>query len=507
VYVFASTAAVPSPAYSLAMGWFDIRDYGALLSPDDIGPAVQAAGDAAVAYGSGAVFIPPRLDGISRMWGWTTAVVIASNPTQSQSFSIQGVVDQTIIEIAANGPGGGTVLQISDSNAMIEIDGLIFYGEFGGGIINCGCVVHIAQARTGKLTRCQFWGLSCDISQYGVARIIADTTIVDACIFKGCQYAGPAGEGGVLCITGVRDGGRVVGCRWDGADGTFNGVTPYSKSDPATNTHAWVGPQGTAAADPNGFGEVLFGECYFGDTALNSIMCRPVTGYLSKVRVRGCGFNGPSTLNGAPISARKTGQLIVDGCQFGNSAAVYCVAFERGRLFMRNCTTNLDTKTVIFTLFDGIPTQLVELDECEPTFLLDDTSVPGSTPVRGVVKSSGNETVVYPPGNAVAQTLAAGNNNNYTLIGSCDVLRASGGAASVLTGIRAPSALLGRPSEITIINVSATAFDIANLSASSTAANQIRTSTGAAVTLSQNDTATFWYDPVDLIWRQITTVA
>jgi len=376
-------------------GWFDIRNYGALASPNDIGPSVQLALNAAIAYGGGTVFIPPRLDGISRMWGWSTGVSASASPDQSQSFSVQGVTNQTFISIPQAGTGGGTILQVGGSNAMIEVDGLVFVGDFGDGGVNCGNVIHIAQARTGKMTRCQFWGLSCDRSQYGVVRIIADTTIVDACCFKGNQYAGAAGEGGVLCITGVRDGGRVTACRWDGADGTFNGAA-YSKSNPASNCHMWVGPQGIASTDPNGFGEVLIGECYFGDTALDSVMCRPTSGYLSRVRIRGCGFNGPSTLGGVPISARKTGQLIIESCCFGNSSAVYCVAFERGILIMRNCTTNLDTKTVIFSNFDGIATRFVEIDECQSTIILDSTTIPGSAPLHGVRWTNGVQTTIYP---------------------------------------------------------------------------------------------------------------
>jgi hypothetical protein len=491
------------------MGWFDIRDYGALLSPDDIGPALQAAGNAAIAYGSGTVFVPPRRDGISRAWGLpsTAGVAIASSPSQSQSFTIQGIIDQTIISVTGiAGPGtGGSTIQVSDSNAMISFDGLIFLGDQGVGI-NCGNVINIQQARTGSITNCQFWGFACDRPQYGVVHCIADTTIFEKNTLKGNSYLGTAGEGAVVCITGVRDGGRVTGCQWTGGDGTFNG-TVYNKSDPAVGGHLWIGPQGVASTDPNGFGEVLVGECVFGDAALNGVLCRPVSGYLARVRIRGCGFNGPSTLGGAPISARKTGQLVIDGCQFGNSSAgIYCVAFERGDLFMRNCTTNSDTKVVIFSVFDGIPTQFVEIDECQSTIQLDDTTFPGSTPVRGIRRTKGVQTTLYPPGDAFSATLGAGNNNNYALIGASSTFRASGGAASVFTGIASPVAN-GYSRTLTIVNVSATAFDIANQDGNSDAANRIQTSTGAAITLAQNDTATLWYDPVSLFWRQITTLA
>lgn len=370
-----------------APGYYDVRDFGALSSPNDIGPALQAALDAASAYGGGAAFIPPRQDGVSRFWGSTTPVLRNASPTQGQGFSVLGVPNQTFIAVE---PGQGQVLQIADSNALIEIDGLAFFGLGSG--VNCPNVVSIAQARIGKLTRCQFWGLDCDETARGVAYVIADSTIVDTLLVHGCNYSGDDRAGGCLNVTGARDTCLIQNVRFEvGGDGTFNGTT-YNKSDASTNTHLWLGPQGfDPDADPNGFGEMLVQQCYFNQNARDGIMLRPAAGFIDHARISGCSFNGQSIGTGAPINGQFTKRLAVEHCTFGNSAAGTFAVVYGGpaceRLIMRECTGATGGKTI----YNAGAYTYLERDEC-PGITVAGSSP--SSPTHSMVKENGVITVL-----------------------------------------------------------------------------------------------------------------
>lgn len=94
--------------------------------------------------------------------------------------------------------------------------------------------------------------------------------------------------------------------------------------------------------------------------------------------------------------------------------------------------------------------------------------------------------------------LAAGNNNDYAGIGASSFARLSADAAgSTLTGIAAGNS--GRV--IIIVNVSANTLTISNLDANSAAANQFLSTTGANLTLTQDDIAIAVYDATTTKWR------
>lgn len=100
--------------------------------------------------------------------------------------------------------------------------------------------------------------------------------------------------------------------------------------------------------------------------------------------------------------------------------------------------------------------------------------------------------------------LASGNTNDYTGIGTASVGRLSADVAgSTLTGIVAPA----DPTYLVIVNISANTLTITHQDTNSTAANRFLTATGASLTLTQDDTATFWYDLTTQRWRQLTSVA
>lgn len=94
--------------------------------------------------------------------------------------------------------------------------------------------------------------------------------------------------------------------------------------------------------------------------------------------------------------------------------------------------------------------------------------------------------------------LAAGNNNNYA-IADGHVFRIVGGAASVITGIVAPNP--SRTRFLVLVNVGAVPFTIAHLSGLSLAANQIVTTSGAALAVNVSARVYLFYDTVSLKWR------
>ncbi len=98
--------------------------------------------------------------------------------------------------------------------------------------------------------------------------------------------------------------------------------------------------------------------------------------------------------------------------------------------------------------------------------------------------------------------------NNYALSGSGGSTRSfvrltPNAANTVITGFADP--VEGR--WLILVNLGAGTITISHQDAASTAANRIITSTGAAVVLSADDTATFIYDATTARWRQITAAA
>ena len=356
--------------------YFDITSYGALDSPSDIGPAVQRAANACIAYGGGVVFIPPRVD--ARQWGWTTAVLV--DCTQDRSISFQGVPGQTAISLQV---GQTTPLTFPNSNGICQVDGLIFTGQGVLGDTNCACVIDFQQSRVGIVSRCQFFGCQCDGTGQGVIRLVADTTVVRDCLFAGCCYAGTAFQGGVLSVTGNRDASIVENVRFSngiGSDGNFDGVN-YRKTDFALNwAWLWYGAQGVDGA-VTAYGEVQTKRCYFESEARAGIDCSPEAGFISDHhRIEGCTFNFGagggarpgikfSTVNGST----RTKRVEVVGCMFGNAASGNaCIDAECGALILDACRNlNVPGHTYKVTLLGA--TDYVLFNESDG-FVLDTTT-------------------------------------------------------------------------------------------------------------------------------------
>lgn len=320
---------------------FDIRDFGALNSPNDIGPSVQGALNAAIAYGGGGPFIPPREDGQSRAWGWTTFA--DGGALYKMSLSVTGTPGRSIINVA---PGQPSLLRIGNSNGLCEIDGLTFLGDPGATGAHAPNIVNIQQARIGRMRRCQFWGLSCNATGFGQVRIVADTVDVGALLFVGCNYGGTLHGGGCLSISGERDACSVRGLRFSSSDGTFNGVT-YNKSNAATNVHLWLGGQGVDGAT-TAYGEAEVASCWFDSNAAHHIDGNPESTFvLDRLRLRSCTFQG-ATNNKAPVYARHVNQLVAAGCMWGNSAAAQpAIDFDGQRLIVRESKGGTGGKTIL----------------------------------------------------------------------------------------------------------------------------------------------------------------
>lgn len=360
-------------------------------SPNNIGPAVNLAFAAAALYGNNAtLLIKPRRDGLApapgaptNVWGWTTptANLLPISGAQSYSLTVMGVPHQTQIWV---GTGLTNLCEIGDSNATCAFRDLAFIGDPTPGV-NAQNILYIRQARIGLMTRCSFWGISCD--GVGVVKIVADTTHVADSQFGGCNYAGTLHQGGCLSIIGERDASLVESLRFDGVDGTFRGVV-CDKGDPTANVHLYYGAQGLdGAVTP--YGEVTTRNCIFAADALFHIDHDPGVGsILDHARVVGCGFAGQSSLTSAPIRFAHGHQLVVEGSQFSNSAAdQYAIWFEGRRLIVKESHAATGGKKILFT---G-PTHYVEIDNCDwpdPTEVFSfDTSV--ATPDNGIIRKDG----------------------------------------------------------------------------------------------------------------------
>jgi len=375
----------PVDPFARAVGWFDIRDYGALATPNDIGPAVGAAFQALVAYGGGTVYIPPRADG-TRAWGWATTVSAgvggAADLLDKMSARLLGMQGQTIISV---GIGQAPLCEIGHSNATVAIEGLTFSGVDVAGI-NASYVLRIRQARLGIVRNCNFYSLGCDLDGFGVVRIVADSTHVEDCIFMGCGYFGTLAAGGTLSIEGARDSCTVANCRFMAMDGAgFNGITA-DKSSTAVGTHVWFGDQG-ASPTIGAAGELLVDECQFDANAKALIQFyNGTTSALDRCRVRGCSLLAAS--NNYPAVFAQAEQLVVEGCKWGNfNDTQFCVGFIGGRVMLRDCRHATSCgKTVKFY---GATTY-AELWDCDPDFVFD-TSV--ATPTKRVTFIAGVITV------------------------------------------------------------------------------------------------------------------
>lgn len=95
--------------------------------------------------------------------------------------------------------------------------------------------------------------------------------------------------------------------------------------------------------------------------------------------------------------------------------------------------------------------------------------------------------------------LAAGNNNDYSGIGSAGFARMTPNAAgSSLTGIVAP---LIDGTQIVFVNLGSADLTLVSESTASAQENRFRMSRNADVVLEQNDTVTLIYDLTSQRWR------
>lgn len=355
---------------------YDITKYGALSSPNDIGPAFQAAANACVAAGGGTIYIPPRANG--GIWGWATYASV--NAGNKVSLVVAGEPGETAIMPTAN----VTLFDIGNpSNALIHVDGLTFVGNPLTGV-DVPCLFEIRQTRLAILSRVNVFGVRANATNYGCIRIIADSVVAYGCVFTGCDYAGTSGQGGVLCITGARDSLFVYGMRFQSSigDANFRGTT-YYKSSVSTNAWLWIGGQG-ADADSIAYGLVEISSCIF-ESAGAGVLLRPEPGYVIRSAVlRGLAFN-----QGAGLSVDSQAQYLqVDSCQLGNSAAGTVAVSALGRVLMRwNRNPNGGKKI----RFAGA-TAYFQDEENEG--LSYDTSI--ATPSAGIKQSNGTRTVIYP---------------------------------------------------------------------------------------------------------------
>jgi hypothetical protein len=367
LYVPGGGAAVPPPAPVIAIECYDITESGIsfpgpAIDPNDIGPAVQAAANAALAAGGGQVCIPKRTDGVSNQWGWQTSVVV--NLNTDLNFSLQGQPAGTLIRVTTN----FSKIQIGNNGpGIVSVDGLIFTGDPAAGL-DCPNVLDINQTRTARLTRCEFWGLDCNSDLAGVVRIIADTVHVEDNIFVGCNFSGTPRKGGVLCISGMRDGCLVTTNRFDTNGIVLDGVL-YGKAASPQNGWLWFGGQGPAPppTQPTYGGVDVVGNHFAQVPQLFQCAFLPdeqdPTFVIDTARCIGNSFNTPTVnLNaGASILSSHCLRLFVRGEFAGAIAGMDAIKIQNcDHLLFQDCRFAIEDLSVNFT---G-PVGYCEFDEC-----------------------------------------------------------------------------------------------------------------------------------------------
>ncbi len=251
-------------------------------------------------------------------WGWTTFVDV--NVGTDKNFSLVGVNGATIIAVS----GGGAIFRVQNNcPGTYYVADLIFIAANAVAGTDATNVIDMNQCRDGIMERCQFWGIRCNATGFGVVRIVADNIHFQDNIFVGCDYTGTAYQGGVTCLTGERDGCIVESCRWDGNGISFNGVA-YGKAFSATLGCLWFGGQGPQPppAQP-AYGGVGVGNCHFDGiaAALFLIAFAPVApNVISYAKVEHTSFNLAGGAGTTGIYLANCQMLEVNQCNFNGSA-------------------------------------------------------------------------------------------------------------------------------------------------------------------------------------------
>lgn len=380
----------------------DIRDFGAAASPTDIGPAINAA----FAAGYQSVYIPKRflVDG-GFAWGCTTPVTKAT--PNDLSYEIIG------------DPSGGTYIQLVEgqvtpftlgcNDGTIRYADLSFIGSAGNADISPNCIT-IAAARLGIIERCDFWGLACTASAFGVVHTSADMAVMRDCNFYGCDYRGTAKQGGVVSSTGMEDGLNYENIRFFGS-GVLNGVT-YSKSS-VTQTWLWFGGQGEGGVNqPGNYVEYNLKNIWMSEPELSCMEFLPegpTAGppphgqfIILHVRIIGCGFNVPSAGEFA-IEASFAYNVHIEDCDFFGSAGGTVLKISNwDNLIWKYNTLGNGSKNVVFGTL-GTGTGYVEFEQPTQNLILDDSAF---SPLHGLYIHNGFETVIYPGPKGIPGLLA-----------------------------------------------------------------------------------------------------
>lgn len=211
---------------------------GPLIDPDDIGPAVQAAGNAALAVGGGTICIPRRdtLNAVGKpYWGWTSPVNLSA--ARDKNITIRGTnKGASIIQI----PLASNLSLLALVNLGLgEVRDLIFVGDAGAGI-NVANLISIRECRLSLVHGNQIWGVRANADEQGVLECKSDSNHVYDNFFVGCDYdafsLGPM-SGGVLTVRGCTDFDLIQCNRFMAGSDQFNGVS-YNKAPSASK--AWI---------------------------------------------------------------------------------------------------------------------------------------------------------------------------------------------------------------------------------------------------------------------------
>lgn len=269
-----------------SQGQYWITDPIFSLNPNDIGPAVSAAINAAIVGSySGYVVIPALPSAAQYIWATPINVDISSIGNFVGRLNIVGMNAQ--IRISMPGLTTSTVLQILNMpSGSVHVADLVFTGDPAVGD-DCGCVLSFGGMKQSTITRCHFYGIQTSVNGYGAIRPATQHTAVRDCMFVGCGFRGTTGgtivfnasNGAELRNTLIYDFDSLRGVAYNkGADTTWlytesivNLLVENTSMDENVSQSIWLNSQttqsaigrvvirGTVLNQPNNVANVLVG--------------------------------------------------------------------------------------------------------------------------------------------------------------------------------------------------------------------------------------------------------
>lgn len=279
--------------------YFDVRLFGA--TPTDVGPGISAALAAATANHTGTVYVPPLLNG--QPWGMLTAV------TFNAAFGTGDLIVKgsgTWIRDAGIGPFNA-FLTLSTLSGVMTVDGFIFSGIPGGGLVTA---IGMSSCEKGVVGNCIFAG----VQALGFGNVVGFTAVQEIVMYN-CLFGASGTTGANTGTVRVSGGCQVCNIEnvffWDFPPSVYSANSPI-----ATTAHIYI-----STAD-----EVDINNCFFDEVAVNDVWVDAAAGGVGNVRIQSC-YSNPPTL-GQPVKIDTCKSVTVDSLTLASTGVLTSVAFD-----------------------------------------------------------------------------------------------------------------------------------------------------------------------------------